>query len=268
MRTVFALIAAATVTVVAQGQGLMVPAGLERQTWMVDGTTRTALVSNPKPSTSGPVPLVFVFHGHGGTSANAARTFRTHAFWPEAIVIYPQGLPTVGQVTDPEGKLPGWQHVPGGEKDRDLKFVDVLLAWAKEKYRVDSARLFVAGHSNGGSMTYVLWAARGDRFAAFAPSSSVFRPDVIKSARPKPAFVVAGHQDPLVPFAAQRRSLDGLLALNQAPREGEPWSGGARRHTSRIGADVVAYIHSGGHQMPPDAGELMVKFFKEIAARK
>jgi polyhydroxybutyrate depolymerase len=212
-------------------------------------------------------PLVLVFHGHGGTSANAARTFNTHALWPEALVVYPQGLPTRGQVTDPEGKLPGWQHVPGGEQDRDLKFVDAMLSWAKEKYQVDSSRQFVAGHSNGGSMTYVLWAARGDRFAALAPSSSVFRADVIRMAKPKPAFVVAGHQDALVPFAAQRRSLDALLTLNQAAREGQAWSGGADRHSSRVGADVVAYIHPGGHQMPANTGSLIVAFFKEIAGR-
>ena len=93
--------------------------------------------------------------------------------------MYPQGLPTVGQLTDPEGRRPGWQHVPSGEGGRDLKFVDVMLAWARKERRVDAARVFAAGHSNGGSMVYVLWAARAREFTAFAPSSSVFRPDVI-----------------------------------------------------------------------------------------
>jgi len=213
------------------------------------------------------MPLVIVFHGHGGSSANAARTFQTHTLWPQALVMYPQGLPTAGQITDPEGRLPGWQHVPGGERDRDLKLVDAMLAWAAKTYQVDSARQFAAGHSNGGSMTYVLWAARGDRFAAFAPSSSVFRRDVIRMAKPKPAFIVAGEQDPLVPFVAQRRSFDDVLSLNRAETAAESWFGGAVRHRSTGGADVIAYIHPGGHPMPNDAGALIVRFFQEIAGR-
>jgi polyhydroxybutyrate depolymerase len=245
------------------------PAGLARHAWTVDGTQRSALVFEPaglKPQT--PAPLVFVFHGHGGTSANVARTFHTHELWPEAVVIYPQGLPTIGQITDPQGNLPGWQHAVGGDGDRDLHFVDAMFAWAKERFTVDPARTFAAGHSNGGSMVYVLWVAQPDRFAAFAPSSSVFPLAAITKAKPKPAFIVAGKQDPLVPFELQQLSLAGVLRLNGADRTDQPWSGSARRHAplgAGGGAEVIAYIHPGGHAMPPDAGELIVKFFKSVS---
>ena len=241
------------------------PAGLTRQTWTIGGVERSALIAAPRGQTSAnSAPLVLVFHGHGGTSAQAARTFRIHDAWPEALVIYPQGLPTVGQVTDPEGRRPGWQHTPSGEAERDLKFVDAMLTWAKRQYRFDPARVFAAGHSNGGSMVYVLWAARGNEFAAFAPSSSVFRADVITNAKPKPAFIVTGRKDALVPFAGQQRSLSRVLALNRAALADQPWEGGARRHVSPTGADVVTYIHGGGHAMPDDTGSLMVRFFKGI----
>lgn len=258
-----ALVLAAATAAAAQRAS---PPGLSREVWRVNDVERSALVAAPaRPIAGSGSPLVLVFHGHGGSSANAARTFRTHELWPEAVVIYPQGLPTVGQVTDPQGRRPGWQHVPGGERDRDLEFVDVMLGWAKDRFHIDAARVFAAGHSNGGSMVYVLWAARGDAFAAFAPSSSVFRPDVIRTAKPKPAFVVAGRQDPLVPFAAQQRSLTSLLRLNQAGAEGQAWRGDAKLHSSRGGADVVAYLHPGGHAMPADAGALVVQFFKSVA---
>jgi len=242
------------------------PAGLTSYSWTIDGVKRSALVAAPKTPAAAPgSPLVVVFHGHGGNSAQAARTFRIHEVWPEAVVIYPQGLPTAGQITDPQGNLPGWQHTPGGEHDRDLNLFDAMLAWAKTTFTIDGARVFAAGHSNGGSMVYVLWAARGDRFAALAPSSSVFRADLIKTASPKPAFIVSGQKDPLVPFATQQLSLQGVLRLNQiTTRAPAPWSGGAKKYASSSGADVIAYIHPGGHPMPADAGELMVKFFKEI----
>ena len=205
-----------------------------------------------------------VFHGHGGSSANAARTFKMHEAWPDAMVIYPQGLPTAGVITDLEGNLPGWQSKAGANGDRDLHFVDAMIAWAAAHYSIDTKRIFAAGHSNGGSMVYVLWTARADRFAAFAPSSSIFPLDGIGSAKPKPVFIVSGRADPLVPFAAQQLSLRGVLRLNQAAATAQSWSGGAERHASSIGADVITYIHPGGHAMPEDAGALMARFFRNF----
>src|SRR6478672_3764464 len=52
------------------------------------------------------VPLVFDFHGHGGKDRHAARSHRLHEAWPEAVVVYMQGLNTPGKLTDPEGKKP------------------------------------------------------------------------------------------------------------------------------------------------------------------
>jgi polyhydroxybutyrate depolymerase len=251
-------------------------ARLTTQTWTVGSVERTALVAAPAntglPLASGSesrgAPLVLVFHGHGGTSLNAARTFDIHTHWPEAVVIYPQGLNTPGLKTDPQGQRPGWQHTPGDQNDRDLKFVDAMLDWARTRFTIDPARVFAAGHSNGGSMTYTLWRARAGTFAAFAPSSSIFQRAVIAGATPKPAFIVAGEKDELVPFATQQLSLAATLRLNQAAATGTEWSGGAKIHASPIGADVVAYIHSGGHPMPADAGALMVKFFRTVASRE
>jgi len=268
IRAVLVIVVGLAVSLGAFGQragGPATVAGLVRQAWTVEGVERTALVAAPPTAaTDKGGPLVFVFHGHGGSSAQAARTFRIHEAWPEAVVIYPQGLPTVGAITDPEGRLPGWQMAAGNNGDRDLHLLDAMLAWATSHHRIDPARVFAAGHSNGGSMVYVLWSARADQFAAFAPSSSVFRLDAIATAKPKPAFIVSGRADPLVPFAAQQLSLRGVLRLNNASVNAEPWSGGAERHASSIHADVIAYIHPGGHPMPDNAGALMAKFFKSV----
>src|SRR5579862_6984074 len=88
------------------------------RTWDVDGVERTALVYKPtKWRTGGKVPLVFDFHGHGGTARNAARAHHIHENWPEAVVVYMQGLNTPGKLTDPEGKKSGWQSGPGDQKD-------------------------------------------------------------------------------------------------------------------------------------------------------
>lgn len=248
-----------------------------RGQWTVDAVVREALVYVPPRADTEATPVVFVFHGHGGTMRNAARTFALHTRWPEAIVVYPQGLNTPGRLTDPEGKLPGWQHALGDRGDRDLKFFDALLASLEHDYRVDDKRLYATGHSNGGAFTYLLWAARGDRFAAFAPSGAVFplsssteeragvRSRVLyPRLQPKPVLHVAGENDPLVKFAWQKATMDALRRLNQCG-EGWPWEKWCMLYPSKVAAPVVTFIHPGAHQFPADAPATIVKFFKEHA---
>ena len=73
------------------------------RTWDVDGVKREALVYAPSKKTEGKAPLVFDFHGHGGTARHAAKTHHIHETWPEAVVVYMQGIPTPGLLTDREG---------------------------------------------------------------------------------------------------------------------------------------------------------------------
>lgn len=97
------------------------PPGCQRWEFKVDGVAREALVHVPAAAKEQPAPVVFVFHGHGGTARNVVRTFAIQRHWPEAIAGYMQGLSTPRRLTDPEGKRPGWQKVRGDQQDRDLK---------------------------------------------------------------------------------------------------------------------------------------------------
>src|SRR4051794_30300301 len=53
--------------------------------WDVNGVPREALVFVPASKIGGKLPLVFDFHGHGGTHKNAVRAHHLHESWPEAI---------------------------------------------------------------------------------------------------------------------------------------------------------------------------------------
>ena len=129
---------------------------LTRREWKVDGVVREGLVYVPAQARTNATPVVFAFHGHGGSMRNAARSFGYHALWPEAIVVYLQGLNTPGRLTDPDGKKPGWQSGIGDQSDRDLEFFDTVLASLQREARVDDKRIYATGHSNGGSFTYLL----------------------------------------------------------------------------------------------------------------
>jgi polyhydroxybutyrate depolymerase len=235
---------------------------LDPRIWTISGVKRTALVYAPKMVPPAGAPLVLVFHGHGGTAANMTRAMPIHTEMPEAVVIYAQGLAAPGTVVDRQGKAAGWQNAPGALNDRDLKFVDSLLVWAKAQYKIDPKRVYATGHSNGGWFTYVLWAARPTQFAAFAPASAVFG-KMAEGAKPKPALIIAGENDRLVPYTLQRRTINAVVQLNGAATKGEPWFGGADMHKSDIAA-VATYVYPGAHPLPKNAAAVVAKFFRGL----
>lgn len=232
-----------------------------RWTLTVDGIEREALVYLPSKAGDGPAPVVFGFHGHGGTARNTARTFAFQDHWPEAIIVYMQGIPTPGKLSDPEGKRNGWQHDAGDHGDRDLKFFDAVLAKLRSEQKIDERRIYATGHSNGGAFTYLLWAQRPDVFAAFAPSGASGR--AVRSIKPKPAMHVAGERDELVKFAIQQRAMDHVRSTNGCEAAGATWAPQCTLYSSPGGTPFVAMIHGGGHKYPAEAPPLIVRFFKE-----
>lgn len=232
--------------------------------WTVDGVRREALVRVPARKAAVPAPVVFVFHGHGGTMGSAAVMQPVHQIWPAAIVVYMQGLPTPGRLTDPEGKKAGWQRAAGTQDDSDLKFFDAVLASLRAAGGVDERRIYATGHSNGGGFTYVLWAARREVFAAFGPSAATAGPNPA-SLSPAPVIHVAGRNDDLVKFEWQRRTIDALIGLNQCDPKGRGAWNGRRLHASKIGTPVMTYIHDGDHRYPSEATAFIVDFFKAHA---
>jgi polyhydroxybutyrate depolymerase len=233
---------------------------LQRREWKVDGVRREALVYAAPAAKTAATPVVFAFHGHGGTMNHAARISAYHTHWPQAVVVYMQGLNTPGALTDPEGKRAGWQRTVGDQNDRDLKFFDAVLATLKKDYRLDAKRIYAAGHSNGGAFAYLLWAARGEVSAAVAPSGAA-APRLLKDLKPKPVLHVAGETDPLVRFQWQKLTIDAIRKLNGCG-EGKRWGEHCTLYPSKAGTPVVTYIHPGGHQFPADAPAIIVRFFK------
>ncbi|HLX65121.1 MAG TPA: prolyl oligopeptidase family serine peptidase [Planctomycetota bacterium] len=238
---------------------------LERMTWQLDGVTREALVYFPVSAKTQDSPLLFDFHGHGGTARFAATRHNFQKLWPEAICVYMQGLPAAGK-TDPEGTKNGWQQKVGDLNDRDLKFFDAVLATMQKDYKIDSKRIYCTGHSNGAVFTYDLWQARGDVFAAVAPVAGVALAG-IKAFKPLPALHIAGEKDAIVPFKFQSLTMEGVRKVNGCESEGKPWATAGDLvgtiYASKTGTPFVSVIYPGGHTFPDEAPGLIVKFFKD-----
>src|SRR6266542_2194390 len=242
---------------------------LKKMTWTIEGTTREALVH---PSNrSGPAPVIFAFHGHGGSDLGfAAKVFELE--WPGAIVVYPLGLPTKSH-QDPNGTKSGWQNSVGevnsftGIKDQDLKFFDAMLSTFKKSYNADSSRIFVHGWSNGGEFVYnVLWAARGDKLAALSPAAAIL--GTTNGKKTLPVMHTAGTSDPLACFSYQQKTAQAVRTLDQCSTTGTTWTTGAdgllgTHYSSSITDPVIFLQYDGGHDYPSTVPPLIVKFFKQ-----
>ncbi len=241
MKTILALLAVLALTPMA------LAADLATKTWKINGVERAALVHLPEKTQGAPV--IFAFHGHGGNSRNSARKMHLEALWPEAIVVYPQGLATKTQ-RDPMGSKPGWMMAGGGFiKNRDLEFFDALLATAKTEWKSDDRRVFATGHSNGAGFVYYLWGQRPETFAALAPVAGGGARQ-LSSAKPCPLLAIGAKNDPIVNWeTTQQPAIDAAKKLN-----GET-------------CPVEVVMHNQGHSYPNSAPEKTIAFFKKFTRK-
>jgi polyhydroxybutyrate depolymerase len=230
--------------------------------WTISGITRKALVYLPPSAKTESTPVIFAFHGHGGTMLNMYNTRGFDKFWPEAIFICPQGLNTPGMLTDPEGKRTGWQ-MNNDQTNTDLQFFDAILSTLQKDYKIDQKRIFVTGHSNGGGFTYLLLATRGDLFAAIAPTATAAR-TLTLNLKPKPVLHLMGEADPLVKPIWQKQTYNLMLKLNQCETSGKKIDDFTTFYASKTGNPVVLFIHPDGHNYPAAANESIISFFKKF----
>lgn len=222
-------------------------------TWTVDGVTREAIVYAPK-SPSGKVPLILSFHGHGDDMENFQYVGLQNV-WPDAIIVYFQGLPS-------HDGYRGWQVEPGEYGDRDLKLVDAALAALKKKYSVDENRIYATGFSNGAHFTYLLWAARPDVFAAYAPVAGRIRPAAMPR-EPRPILIIGGQRDAQVAFPDQRAAMGIAVRLDGVEGRMQSCGDGCTLYGADTPAPVMTWIHPGGHEYPRPTSAKIVAFFQE-----
>jgi polyhydroxybutyrate depolymerase len=242
----------------------------EIMNWTVDGVKREALVFSPAPTTSNVKhPMVFGFHGHGGNMQGTSQLMHIQTVWPEAIVVYPQGLKTKAP-HDPQGDRPGWQQTTGIYGDRDLKFFDQMVATLRQKYLVDDKRIYTTGFSNGAVFSYLLWAERSNVIAAIGEvAGRLFDPEHLT--QPRAVLAIAGVLDTTDPYDEQKQTIENDdRPVDNATGQGQqcPVPSGAASGTkctlypSTTQTPVKTFIHPGAHVYPPWAPEEIVKFFR------
>ena len=183
--------------------------------WTIDGVKREALVFPPRANYgSANHPLVIAFHGHGGQMLSTSVLMQIQTLWPEAIVVYPQGLNTP-TVHEPAGTMPGWQGKAGESGDRDLRFFDAIVATMKQTFAVNTRRIYATGFSNGAVFSLLLWAERAKTLAAIGEVAGRLDPSETLTS-PRPFVAIAGRSDVVAPFAVQNQTIQQARQVNHA----------------------------------------------------
>lgn len=237
----------------------------DRRTFDVNGVERAALVIMPKGSKRNPAPIVFVFHGHGGTARGIAGMYRLQNLWKKAIVVYPEGLNTPLPGFDPQGNYSGWEARLIDGESRDLDFFDVMLADIGAERTIDTTHIHATGFSHGGYFTYFLWEQRAEVVASFAPVAASMPTQRITSGNitPRPIFHIGSKSDRLVQWAWQDATIRTLRKHHECGLE-ESW----KKHKdclvylSETKAPVYTFLHKGGHSVNSAAPKHIAAFFQ------
>lgn len=147
----------------------------------------------PDDLDAAPAPLVVVLHGYSGTGPlqDLYFGFRDEAARRGALLVHPNG-------TDDQRGMQFWNATDaccnffGSEVD-DVAYLTAVVEYANSVHPVDPSRVYLAGHSNGGFMSYRLACERPDLFAAIVSLAGAMVADESTCTPDEPVSVVQVH---------------------------------------------------------------------------
>ena len=177
--------------------------GLQTKTFSHDNVNRNYLIYIPDSYDSEiDYPLMFLFHGFGGIASEFINTadMRDLAESKNFIVVYPQGLDLGGTGSHWNCSNPSADNKSDVD---DIGFIENLIDQLIVDYPViDSKRIYAAGYSNGGFMSYYL-GCNSKKFAAIGSVAGTMLDDSYQSCNasfPTAMINIHGTDDFDVPY--------------------------------------------------------------------
>jgi polyhydroxybutyrate depolymerase len=191
------------------------PVGVPRlleKTVTVDGAEREYLLYVPADyDGSEEWPLVLNFHGFLSNPFEQIFVSQMNlvADTADFLVAYPVGLPI--DASDIEGEInpilpsagPGWNVYGFLAEHDDLEFTKQIIQQTDSEFTLDNNRVYAAGMSFGGIMTYYLACELNDQIAAFASVTGDMPKDQRFDCAPDksvPILHIHGTEDPIAPY--------------------------------------------------------------------
>jgi polyhydroxybutyrate depolymerase len=279
------------------------PVGATTVSFEFDGRKRTFTVFIPRSlPVDRPAPLVFQLHGGKGTGVETDGLTKLNALAEKEgfIVVAPDGVDKNWN----DGRVGVRKATAFVQKIDDVGFLVTVLDEVGTHNRVDQARVYSMGISNGAMMSGRLACERPDRLAAVGMVAGTGPADLADMCVAKgPVSIVAFHgtEDPLIDYSGDpdvhpelglRLSVD-RFAEYWTTRNGcagdpvvdQPTATISRRTWTGAQANVVMYrVEGGGHTWPGgrqylpkfivgsvdgslDATSVMWEFFKQHPRR-
>jgi predicted esterase len=196
------------------------------------GVSRDGILYVPAAAKNGPVPLMVVLHGAGGS----AQGIRRRLF---------ENTDSIGfAILIPDSRGPTWDGIRG-EYGPDVAFIDSALKLVFARVAIDPSRVIVSGFSDGASYALSLGRINGDLFSRVLAFSPGFVPPGIARGKPE-IFITHGSADPILPFEATSQRIAPAM--------------------TKAGYVVTLKQFAGGHTVPADLAK--EGFAWAIAPRK
>ena len=147
-----------------------------------------------------PLPVMLNFHGFGGTASDFVETadMRSLAENENFIIVYPQGTLL--------GGFPHWNSSAPSSDNKssvdDIGFVEKMIENISSTYSINEKRVYAAGYSNGGFLSYYL-ACNSKKFAAIGSVAGTMIDDSYQNCNaqvPTAMINIHGTNDEVVPY--------------------------------------------------------------------
>ncbi|MGB3612075.1 MAG: cellulose binding domain-containing protein [Cellvibrio sp.] len=227
-----------------------------RHTINVGGLNREYVLDIPSNyNMNNPYRLVFGWHWRGG-SANDVVGQGYYGLKSlsngSAIFVAPDRAPG----TD------GWTNTNG----RDMDFLRAMLEQIKGSLCIDESRIFSAGWSYGGMMSFAVGREMADTFRAIAPSSGALWTPYTDSGLPMAAWITHGTSDNVVGHSAGVEARDLFVRANSCSNNTVPVqpSPCVEYQGCASGYPVVWCSFNGGHTTPSFYSSGVWNFFSRF----
>ncbi len=158
---------------------------------LVEARPVDVIVPDGLPDT--PAPLVVVLHGYSGTADVQQQYFRfqEEAAARGAVLAYPDGTPD-------RRDLQFWNATDAccdffGSDVDDVAYLSAVVDHVRSMHAIDPQRIYLAGHSNGGFMSYRLACERADLFAAVVSLAGATYADPADCSPSEPVSIAQVH---------------------------------------------------------------------------
>lgn len=156
-------------------------------------------------------PLLFNFHGFGGTASSHSRVadMRSLADEEKFLLVYPQGS-LIGGYSHWNAATQSLENKSNAD---DIGFVGKMISAISASHRVDDERIYACGYSNGAFFSYYLACYLSNKIAAVGSVSGTMLEESYEKGNPSrrvPSINLHGTADYVVPYSGG----DGLTSIS------------------------------------------------------